>query len=232
MTSNFEKSVTELPILRAFIDFLNAQLGVYIDCLSSFQGNRARIERQVMRVSRRSAAPLEPGRPVVWTSFEDPSQPDVIHHKVWRSDEYLRANSEEGFNHQQIVWALIVFIYAYWNEDVRPKIARARQVPPESILIDAFGDLRLLRNAIAHDAGIITPATHKRLKLMGDLCPSGRKLSLAHDHVHLLFVHLKRAIAGLLLTFTKELPGAPDISEITGIAIQGSLSWPDDERRR
>ena len=47
------KALAELEVLRGFIDFVNRQIGVYCDCLSSFQGNKVRIERQVARVSPR-----------------------------------------------------------------------------------------------------------------------------------------------------------------------------------
>ena len=44
-----DKASAELVVLRAFIDFINRQVGVYSDCLSGFQGNRVRVERQVSK---------------------------------------------------------------------------------------------------------------------------------------------------------------------------------------
>jgi hypothetical protein len=46
------KALAELDVLRGFIDFVNRQVGVYCDCLSSFYGNKVRVERQVARVTR------------------------------------------------------------------------------------------------------------------------------------------------------------------------------------
>ena len=43
-----------LETLREFIDFVNYQVGVYMDALAGFAGNKTRIEFQVARVLRRT----------------------------------------------------------------------------------------------------------------------------------------------------------------------------------
>lgn len=97
--AEFEKVRAELPILRRFIDFVNSQVGVYCDCLSSFRGNKVRIERQKARVQRPTGKRIENGQQVVmWSSVEDPRLPDVIHHRIIRADDFIAANAEAGFN--------------------------------------------------------------------------------------------------------------------------------------
>jgi len=59
------RALAELPILRDFIDFVNRQDGVYCDCLSGFQGNKVRIERQVARVTHPVSRRIENGQPVI-----------------------------------------------------------------------------------------------------------------------------------------------------------------------
>src|ERR1700733_9702746 len=121
---DFEKISAELDVLRDFIDFVNRQVGVYCDCLAGFQGNKVRIERQVARVNRPVSRCVENGQPViVWASVEDPTRPDMIHHRIVRADEFVGANTEAGFNEQQVWWSIIVFIYAYWDDEIRPQIA-------------------------------------------------------------------------------------------------------------
>src|SRR4051812_22205475 len=111
------KALAELPILRDFIDFVNRQVGVYSDCLSSFEGNKVRIERQVARVNHPVARRLENGRSViVYASVEDRTMPEVIHHRIVRADEFVANNSETGFNERQVCWAIIVFLFPYWEE--------------------------------------------------------------------------------------------------------------------
>jgi hypothetical protein len=167
----FEKATAELPILRNFMDFVNHQVGVYCDSLSSLNGNKVRIERQIPRVQRPAGRRIEQGHPViVWVSVEDPTSPDVIHHRTIRADEYVAANSEAGFNEQQVCWSIIVFVFAYWDEEIRPQIARVRGVKPNDVMIDELGDLRILRKSIVHDGGNLSAAEHAKLNVMSGLC--------------------------------------------------------------
>jgi hypothetical protein len=73
------KALAELDVLRGFIDFVNRQVGVYCDCLSSFAGNKVRVERQSARVLRPASRRIEDGQRVItWASLEDPTHPDVF----------------------------------------------------------------------------------------------------------------------------------------------------------
>jgi hypothetical protein len=216
-----KEGYAELGILRDFIDFINQQVGVYCDCLSGFQGNKVRTERQIPRIQRPTSRRIEDGQPViVWTSIEDPGSPDIIHHRITRSEEFIRANSEAGFNEQQICWSIIVFIFAQWDEKVRPEIANIRGVPPNDIKIDALGDLRILRKSIIHNEGIISSADYGKIRKMSDLFSPNAKINLDHDDMHKLFIFLKQAIAELVLYHTGDLPGAPKAADLTNIAIQ------------
>jgi len=210
----------ELDVLREFIDFVNRQVGVYCDCLSGFQGNKVRIERQMPRVQRPTSRRIVDGQPVItWASVEDPARPDVLHHRIIRADEFINVNSEAGFNEQQVCWAIVVFIFATWDEETRPRIARIRGVESNTIKIDEMGDLRTLRKAIIHNGGVVTASEHGKLKVMTDLSQPGKPLTFNHDQMHTLFVHVKRAIGRLILEHTGHLPGAPDADSIVGIAI-------------
>jgi len=220
-TFDFEKAKAELPFLRAFIDFVNRQVGVYCDCLASFDGNKVRIERQIPRVQRPAGRRIENGRPVVvYVSVEDLASPDVIHHRLIRADEFISANSEAGFNEQQLCWSIIVFMFAYWDEEIRPAIAKVRGVKPNDVMLDELGDLRILRKSIIHDGGTISAAEYSKLKIMTSLCRPNEKIVLTHDQMHQVFVFVKQAIGRLVLQYTGHLTGAPDANEIVGVAIQ------------
>jgi hypothetical protein len=216
-----EEGHKELDTLRGFIDFINQQVGVYCDCLSGFAGNKVRIERQVPRVQRPTSRRIEKGQPViVWTSLEDPRSPDIIHNRITRSEEFIRENSEAGFNEQQICWSIIVFLFTRWDEKVRPEIARIRGIEPNGIKIDALGDLRVLRRSIIHNDGIISAGDYRKIKKMTNLFSPNAVINLDHDQMHQLFVFIKQAIAELILHHTGDLPGAPKASDLTDIAIQ------------
>ena len=215
------KALAEMDVLRGFIDFVNRQVGVYCDCLSSFYGNKVRVERQVARVTRPASRRIENGQTVItWASLEDPTRPDVIHHRTIRADEFIAANSEAGFNEQQVCWSIIVFIFSYWDEEIRPKVAKIRGVEPNEIQIDALGDLRILRKSIIHNGGVLEATEYAKLKTLNNLCRSGERIAPTHDEMHKIFIATKNAIARLILEYTAHLPGVPKPEELIDIAIQ------------
>ena len=220
---DFDKATAELTILRDFIDFVNKQVSVYMDCLSGFEGNTVRIKRQVARVNRPIRKEMRDGQEViVCDSVEDPSSPDVIHNSIRRSSTYLTDNAEAGFNEQQICWAIIVFVFAHWDEEIRPSIAQVRGIKSNEIMLDALGDLRILRKAIVHAKGIVTAKEHAKLKKMGDFIKPGEKLELSHDQMHKVFVLIKNSVGEIILHYTGGLPGAPSPDSIVGVAIQNA----------
>lgn len=217
------KALAELEVLRGFIDFANRQVGVYCDCLSSFQGNKVRIERQVARVSRPVSRRIENGQTIIMrASLEDPTRPDVIHQRIIRADEFITANAEAGFNEQQVCWSIIVFIFAYWDEKIRPQIATIRGVRTGEVKINAFGDLRVLRNSIVHNGGVLEAADYARLKVLNGICQADATISLTHNQMHTIFVAIKSAIGSLILEYTAHLPGMPKSEEIVDVAVQNT----------
>ena len=63
-------------VIREYIDFVNRQVGVYMDALAGFAGHRTRVERQVHRVNRPTSSRIDDtGQSVVvWASYEDPTK--------------------------------------------------------------------------------------------------------------------------------------------------------------
>ncbi len=180
-----------------------------------------RVERQVARVTRPASRRIENDQTVItWASLEDPTRPNVIHHRIIRADEFITMNSEAGFNEQQVCWSIIVFIFAYWDEEIRPQIARIRGVKSNEVQIDAFGDLRILRKSIIHNGGVLEATEHAKLKTLNSVCRAGAIIAPTHDEMHKIFVAIKGAIAGLILEYTAHLPNAPKAEEIVSVAIQ------------
>ncbi|MBA7698836.1 hypothetical protein ES703_107518 [subsurface metagenome] len=86
--------------LREYIDFVNGQVGAYMDALAGFERHHTSVERQVFRENRTQSTRIdEKGRPeVVWASYEDPTKPDIIHNRIMRAADYLETNSKGGLN--------------------------------------------------------------------------------------------------------------------------------------
>jgi len=208
-------------VVRDYLDFLNQQVGMYVDALSGFAGNVARVETQVHRVTRPASRRIEGGMPVVvWTSYEDPSQPDVIHNRISRAEDYLATNGKGGPNEEQHARAILIFLFTYWEDEIRPRLAAAASVEPNQIRSDIHGDLRILRHAILHAKGRVRHKEHRRLKVLGELVEKESSIALPADVMQKIFTYVKQDCARLVLEWlgVKDAPVQP--GELKDFAIQ------------
>jgi hypothetical protein len=209
-------------VIREYIDFVNRQVGVYMDALAGFAGHQIRIERQVHRINRpvESHVDSKGQRVVVYTSYEDPTQPDVIHNRIIRAIDYIAANSQGGSNEQQHSEAVLVFLFTYWEDEIRPRLAASKSVELQEIRSDIMGDLRILRNVILHSKGIIGPEKHKALKKLRDMFVVDQPVHLSYGGMHRIFVLIKQDCARMLFEWlgVKDSPIQPE--EMVDLAIQ------------
>jgi len=92
---------------------------------------------------------------------------NVLHRTTWRK---LKASSKENSPLRQRLYRQgIVMLYSSWDQVFRKEINDYYDFEVKS---DAWGDLRLLRNAIIHNEGILD----KELKRIKGL-PEGKRLS-------------------------------------------------------
>ena len=209
-------------IVREYIDFVNSQVGAYMDALAGFAGHFTRVERQVHRVSRLShRATAAKGEPVVvWASYEDPTQPDIIHNRIVRADDYLAINSRGGSNEQQHARAIIVFLYTAWESDLRPRLAQARGVELNEIRSDIMGDLKQLRHAIIHARGILDADSHRKLKQLTSMFLPDAPVTIAYDDMHTIVVKVKQDCARLMLEWLNVPNASAMASDLQDVAIQ------------
>lgn len=208
-------------IVREYIDFVNQQVGVYMDAIAGFAGHHARVERQVCRVMRKTKLKKSDEKPVVWASYEDPSKPDIIHNRIIRSNDYLSSNYVDGSNTQQHSQAILVFLYTYWEDEIRPRLAKSMGVAANEIKSDIMGDLRILRNVILHSKGIIRPNKFKNLKLLNEMFSVDQPIHVSYENMHKIFVLIKQDCARLLLKWLG-MENSPNLKpeELIDVAIQ------------
>lgn len=181
----------ELKILKSFIEFINAQTGVYCSIIGGFTWNKVRIERQIPRVQKPVGRKIKDGQEVImWESVEDPTLPDCLHIRIIKANDYININSEAEFNEQQICWAIIIFIFAKWDEEIRPQIAKIRGIDVKEIKINEFGDLRILRHSVVHNGGILEKKAYSKLTVMQDIVISDSLIQLNHEQMYKLFRYL------------------------------------------
>jgi hypothetical protein len=208
-------------IIREYIDFVNQQVGVYMDAIAGFAGHYARVERQVCRVMRKSKLKNSDEQPVVWASYEDPSKPDIIHNRIIRSNEYLSSNSVDGSNTQQHSQAILVFLFTYWDYEIRPRLAKSMNIAVNGIESDIMGDLRIIRNVILHSKGIIRHDKHKGLKLLGDMFAVDQPVYISYYNIHKIFILIKQDCARLLFEWLG-IRNSPNLKpeEFVDVALQ------------
>jgi hypothetical protein len=209
-------------VIREYIDFVNRQVGVYMDALAGFAGHQTRIERQVRRINRPvdSRVDSEGQRVVVYASYEDPTQPDVIHSRIIRATDYIAANSKSGSNEQQHSQAVLVFLFTYWEEEIRPRLATSKNVELQEVRSDIMGDLRILRNVILHSKSILRSEKHRDLKKLSDMFLVDQPVHVSYEGMHRIFVLIKQDCARMLFEWlgVKDAPILPE--EMVDLAIQ------------
>ncbi|MGH7146749.1 MAG: hypothetical protein ACREIJ_02465 [Nitrospiraceae bacterium] len=209
-------------VIREYISFVNEQVGTYMDALAGFAGHYTRIERQVHRVSRPTRAEKnEKGEQViVYASYEDPTKPDVIHNRIIRATEYLAANSPGGSNEQKHARAIIIFLFTYWEDEIRPRLAKAIGAEIKEISSDIMGDLRVLRNVILHSKSILRTDKHRELKKLGSMFIVDKPLHVSYEDMHQIFVLIKQDCGRLMFEWLGVKDGPITPEEIRDLAIQ------------
>jgi len=200
-----------IDIIREYVNFANQQIGVYMDALAGFEGHRVRISHQIHRENRPTGASFnEKGEKiVVWSAFEDPSKPDVIISTLRRAKDYLAQNAKDGSNTQQHSQAVLVFIYAYWDEEIRPRLIKAKK---SEINSDLMGELRFVRISILHKKGIMRLKKNQELKLLSDMFPVDQPIHIPYENMQRIFVLIKQDCA--------RISGVPAPETIKDFAVQ------------
>lgn len=211
--------------LREYVDFVNQQVGMYTDACSGFAGNKTIVERQVMRISRAVGSKIDNNgnRIVMRASLEDPSQPDVIHQRIIRAVDYIAENSEGGSHEQQHARSIIIFLYTYWEDEIRPRLAKAKGVKTNQITSDIMGDLRIIRHAILHTKAILQAKGHRKLKKLADLFFADTPLLVSHEKMHKIFILIKQDVGRLILEHIGQENGPIQPEDIRDVAIQGDF---------
>jgi hypothetical protein len=209
-------------VIHEYIDFVNRQVGVYMDALAGFEGHHTRVERQIHRISRPVNSGIDNAgqHVVVWASYEDPTKPDVIHNRIIRASDYIAANSKGGSNAQQLSQAVLVFLFTYWEYEIRPRLSALKNVELKEIRSDIMGDMRILRNVILHAKGIIRPDKHKGLKKLSDMFVVDQPVHISYEIMHQIFVFIKQDCARMLFEWIGVQDALIQAEDIVDLAIQ------------
>ena len=210
-------------VVKEYIDFVNLQVGVYMNSIAGFSGAKIEMERQVARVMRAQSRKNDARGDQVIThqSFEDPQSPDVIHSRIVTAEQFVEENSPGGINQRQLSYSVIVFIYTYWEDEMRPRLAKAASTEIKNIKSEIMGDLRCIRNSILHTKGVFKPEWHGKLVVLKDCFAVDQQIEISYELMHQIFVKIKQDCAKLIFEWLGVDPGDRfDIDQLKGFAIQ------------
>jgi len=187
-------------VVKEFIDFVNLQVGVYMNSIAGFSGARMQMERQVARVLRAQSRKKDARGDQVIThqSFEDPQSPDVVHSRIVTAEQFIQENSQAGINQLQLSYSVIVFIYTYWEDEIRPRLAKSAGIDKNDVTCEITGDLRCIRNSVLHTKGIFTPEWHGKLVVLKECFAVNEQIQISYELMHQIFVKVKQGCAKLV----------------------------------
>ena len=214
-----------LETAQEFIDFINQQVGMYTDSLSGFSNNKIIVERQIMRIRKSYPSVDEKGNKVMMsTSYEDPSKPDIIQFRILKATDFIAENSPSGAHEQQHSRAILIFIYTFWEEEIRQRLADIKGIEKNLVRSEIMNDLRLLRHSILHEKGVLSKEKRDKLVKLKDFFSSNSPLIMSYDVMQKVFVLAKQDIFRLVTEFMGNTSVKPE--EIKDIAIQFGSRTP------
>jgi hypothetical protein len=95
-----------------------------------------------------------------------PKNPGWLPHAEWRLSEAIRQVQDDGPVEALLGRQWIVSVYALWEDEYRPRLAKARGREKDEEKYPLPGDLRLLRNDVVHHRGIATADNTGRCEVL------------------------------------------------------------------
>jgi hypothetical protein len=83
--------------------------------------------------------------------------------------------------------AILVFLVAYWEGSIRPRLAQARSIKTNEIRSNVMGDLTVVRNAILHSKAIIKSEEYKRLRSLSEIFEEEQEILVPSENMDKIF---------------------------------------------
>ena len=100
----------------------------------------------------------------------------------------------------------MVFLFTFWEDEIRPRLAAAKGTPINEIRSDIMGDMRILRHAILHAKGVVRAEEQRRLKVLTSMFLPDTPIHISYEDMHHLFVLIKQDCGRLMFEW---LGGTP-----------------------
>ncbi len=113
-----------------------------------------------------------------------------------------------------------MFLFTYWEDSIRQRLADAKEVDKNDIKTEVMGDLRIVRHVVLHAKAKINRKEFGRMKRLMDIFEPEMEINVNYDDKHKIFNRVKQDLAQLLFDWLgiKDAPISPD--QLRDIAIQ------------
>jgi hypothetical protein len=119
--------------------------------------------------------------PLIMIGTGDPNTPEARQYAQWRRSEAIEQTQLKGSAETRLGQQWIVFLYALWEHEYRPRLAVAHNRDPNDERYPLIGDLRLIRNDVIHHRGVATSTNTGRCKVLQWFQP-GETIILRGQH--------------------------------------------------
>jgi len=186
--------MSENKSISEFINEVDNIYGLYFDCITGFyhwEKKFTDIQNQLIKTNP-GLTIEERDKLSFYYGDEDPSLPGAqALHSTTQGDLKERIK-KEGKNYRDIASACLVFIYQYWEDFYREKIARENGVNKNQIIWDIMGDISALRHSIIHNHGILSKKVLKCKKING--FQPGERICLTREQMKEIVKIIKSTI--------------------------------------
>ena len=188
-------------LVKDIDNHIDEALRVYLDSTMGYQHNKVYLEKSQKAASQETGKNIAELDKINFTyGTGDPGAADS---KVWleiSQEQFKLHNSDRGKNEIFVGQMTLIFIFSFWEEIYRPKMARILNVQKNEISIDIFGELRNLRNDIVHHGGVATRNNTGKNRIIS--FTEGTEIRLGQDLAGEIASQLRRQLEGFVLEKT------------------------------
>jgi hypothetical protein len=145
-------------VLSDFRAFINDSVGAYATALSG-------VRIQAGELATFPTSPENPD-PTYHLMTGDPNMPGSKRLAHWRVSEARIQMGRAGPVETMLGQQWIVFVFSGWDEEYRPRLARALDCSPSDLKFPLLGDLRRLRHDVVHHRGIASAEWAARCEVL------------------------------------------------------------------
>ena len=170
--------------------FMNEQKAAFIDAIAGLSGSIQSVE---WKTSRDFSISKTPEGVVTQVEAKKGQQAAII--SIRCRQDFEEQNAPGGFNEQQLARSLVVFVFTYWDLEIRPRYAEALGMKEKNAVeVPGFGDLRLISNSIMHHRSGLSISDHGKLELLRNLFEPEEKILMDAEKIGKLFTIVWRSV--------------------------------------